>query len=143
MYVELLFPGPSNFWSKVKWTTNMGVPYITMWDNNHLLRNIKFVIIMETLGFGPYRYCIITNELPLFKAKMMLLMAYLPRSKMCYYPPLCILTEPFLRSPWRGWALMISPKRIQTKDPLARTLFHTQQFVIYLETGYYKPMFWV
>ena len=69
LYEELLFPSPSDYWSNAKWTTSMGVTYITMWDNDHLLGNINFAMIMEILGFGSYRYCIITNELPRSKQR--------------------------------------------------------------------------
>lgn len=109
----------------VKWVTHWGVTYITMWDNEHLLRNIKFAMMMEILGIGPHKYCIVTNIIPNFEKKLMLLMAYLPRQKLCFYLPMFVLHEPFQRPPWRDWGMMVSHRQVNFKNPLVQTIYHT------------------
>ena len=141
LYTQLLFPNRHSSWSHVKWVTHWGVTYITMWDNEHLLRNIKFAMMMEILGIGPQRYCVITNFIPNFERKLMLLLAYLPKRKLCFYPPLFVLEEPFQRSPWREWGAMVSHRQGYFKNPLVRTIYHTQQFIIYLMTGFFEPAY--
>lgn len=142
IYTQLFFPELDNTWSNVQWVTLQGVTYVTMWDHEHLLRNIKFAMIAEMLGVGPYKYCIITNLMPYFENRLALLMGYLPRQKMCFYPTLYVLRGPFQRAPWRSWGQMISHRRNLFRNPFIRTIYHTQQFVIFLQTGCYEGSFW-
>ena len=74
-------------WDNVKWNTLYGVTFVTMWDEEHLLSNICLAIILEIMGIGPSKYCIINNTIPNFETKVLLLMNYLPLEKMCFYPP--------------------------------------------------------
>ena len=125
LYTRLIFPNLGNSWSNVQWTTHGGVTYVTMWDNEHLLKNIKYAMMMEMLGLGPYKYCIVSNIMPRFESKLMLLMSYLPMEKMCFYPPVFDLYYPFQRPPWREWGEMIFNRRLNLKNPLLQTIYYT------------------
>ena len=115
-----------------------------MWNEDHLISNIKYAMVMETLGLGPYRYCILSNVMPHFESKVMLLMTYLPRQKLCFYPRLYGLDGPFQRAPWRGWGQVALRKRIKFRHTLAVTIYQAQQIVIYFLTGYFEPSFiWI
>lgn len=142
IYTKLWFLTLGRSWSDVQWITNWGVTYITLRNDDPILKNLKYAMMMEVMGYDPYKYCIVTNVMPCFESKLMLLMAYLPKKKMCFYPPMFVLREPFLRDPWREWGQMFTCCRINFVNPLIQTLFHTQQFVTFLLTGYYKPTFW-
>ena len=45
LYTKLIFPLQGNLWTDVKWTTKWGVTFVTMWDKEHLLKNIRFAMI--------------------------------------------------------------------------------------------------
>ena len=40
IYAKLIFPRQGLNWTDVKWTTHWGVTFVTMWDKDHLLKNI-------------------------------------------------------------------------------------------------------
>ena len=143
LYDQLIFPRRGHAWSDVKWTTIWGVTLVTMWDEEHLLRNIQYAMILEMLGMGPIRYCIVTNSMPNFEKRLMLLINYLPHKRMCFYPRRFILGRPFLRHPWAEIGDQICNRRMNIKNPLLRTVYFTQQFVIFLRTGVYGPTFWI
>ena len=137
------FPNLGHSWSETKWVTQGGVTYVTLWGNDHLLPNLKFAMAIEHIGMGPHKYCLISNTMPDFEAKLMLTLAYLPRQKICFYPPLFVLGEPFHRQPWKEWGKRIACKTLKSRNPLVRTIFHAQAFVILQHTGYYDPSFWI
>ena len=101
LYSRHLFPTHGQNWTNVKWTTHWGVTFVTMWDEEHLIKNIQFAMIQEMMGQGPMRYCIVYNEMPNFFKSLLLLINYLPQKRMCFYPPQVILEPPFDHSPWR------------------------------------------
>ena len=101
LYTKLIFPLQGNSWTDVKWTTKWGVTFVTMWDEDHLMKNIRFAMIQEMMGLGPMKYCIVHNAMPNFHERMLVLLNFLPHKKMCVYPQQFILDEPFDRSPWR------------------------------------------
>ena len=76
-----------------------GVTFVTMWDKEHLIENILFVMIQEMMGFGPMKYYINYQILENFFKRLLLLINYLPQKKMCFYPPQVILEPPFDHSP--------------------------------------------
>lgn len=143
LYTQLFFPNHGDSWTNLKWTTRWGITFITMWDNEHLMRNIKFAMVLETLGLGPHRYCIISNLMPEFENKIILLMLFLPRRKMCFYPPRVTLGGPFQQPPWRQKGEIICNRRCNFRSPMLKTLYYTQQFVLFLKTGVYAPSYWM
>ena len=40
LYSWHLFPRQGQDWKDVKWTTNWEVTFVTMWDEEHLIKNI-------------------------------------------------------------------------------------------------------
>ena len=107
LYFQRIFPERKNTWSMepdfgwniVKWTTIDEVTFLTMWDEEHFLSNIRFTMIQELMKTRPAKYCIINSQVPNFESKILLLTNYLPHDKMCFYPPKNDLDGPFLRSP--------------------------------------------
>ena len=46
IYAKLIFSRQGQDWTDVKWTTQWGVTFVTMWDEEHLLlKNIKFAML--------------------------------------------------------------------------------------------------
>ena len=45
LYSKLIFPQQGQNWTDVKWTTLWGVTFVTMWDEEHLLKNIQLKMI--------------------------------------------------------------------------------------------------
>ena len=107
LYTRLIFPLQGNGWADVKWVTHWGVTFVTMWDEEHLLKNIQFAMIQEMMGLGPQRYCVFFNSTPNFYSKLKLIMSSLPQEKIFLYPAIARLEGPFLQEPWltRGRAL--------------------------------------
>ena len=64
--------------------THWGVTYVTMWDEEHLLKNIQFAMIQEMMGIGPAKYCIVNNIMPNFEKRLMFLLNYLPKKKSAF-----------------------------------------------------------
>ena len=143
LYTRLIFPRQGNAWTNTKWVSLWGVTFVTMWDEEHLLKNIKFAMIQEMMGIGPKKYCIINNGMPNFVSKLLLLINYLPHKKMCFYPHRFALKPPFHLSPWREIGEAMMSRRYNMKNPLLRTLYFTQQFVIFQRTGLYGPTYWI
>ena len=63
LYTRLIFPLQGNGWDDDKWITHCGVTFVTMWDEKHLLKNIRFSMIQEMMGLGPMKYCIVSNAI--------------------------------------------------------------------------------
>ena len=123
LYTRLIFPLQGNGWDDVKWVTHCGVTFVTMWDEKHLLKNIRFSMIQDMMGLGPMKYCIVSNAMPNFARRLLLLLHYLPQKKMCFYPHLIVLDPPFNLSPWREIGEAISSGRLNLKNPLLRTIY--------------------
>lgn len=137
LYTRLIFPQQNHTWSEIKWTSLWGVTFITMWDEEHLLKNIRFAMLQEQMRMGPGNYCILANWMPNFESRLLLLIKYLPHKKMSFFPPQLALGGPFLHSPWREIGDEISMRRLRLKSPLVRTLYYSQQFQIFIRTGIY------
>ena len=142
LYTRLIFPRQNHTWSDIKWTTLWGVTFITIWDNEHLLTNIWFAMLQEQI-MGPRNYCILTNWMPNFESRLLLLIKYLPHKKMCFFPPRFALRGPFLCSPWREIGDEISMRSLRLKNPLVCTLYYSQQFQIFIQTGIYGETVWM
>ena len=84
IYAKLIFPHQGQNWTDVKWTTHWGVTFVTMWDKEHLLKNIQYAMLLEMMGLGPMKYCIVFNEMPNFFSKLILFFLYLPHKNMCF-----------------------------------------------------------
>ena len=50
LYTKLIFSLQGNAWTDVKWMTKWGVTFVTIWDEEHLLKNIQFAMIQEMMG---------------------------------------------------------------------------------------------
>ena len=100
LYSRLIFPKQGQDWTDVKWVTHWGVAFVTMWDKDYLIKNIKFAMIWEIMGLGPMKYCIVYNNMPNFLKKLLLLISHLPHKKMCLYPYHTNFDDPFYHLPW-------------------------------------------
>ena len=60
-----------NAWDLVKWTTLEGVTFVTTWDNDHLLNNLRYAMIQELMRKGPSQYCIIDSNDPSLESKIL------------------------------------------------------------------------
>ena len=69
-------------WNFAKWTTICEVTFVAMWDEEHLLINIRFAVIQELMKIGPTKYYIINSQAPNFESKLLILINYLPHEKM-------------------------------------------------------------
>ncbi len=143
LYSNLIFPNQGDAWANDQWTNAWGVTFVTMWGEEHLLKNIKYAMLLEMMKMGPMKYCIVSNTMPNFSSKVMLLLMYLPPKKICFYPPTYILDGPFNRSPWREIGEAIRERRINFKNPMLRTVYYTQQYIIFMKTGEYGPSYWL
>ena len=144
IFSRVFFPNRLDSWNHAKWVTHWGVTFITMWSGEHLMRNICYAMLKEHLGFGPFRYCILSNEMPHFEERVMMLMRYLPCRKMCFYPKMYYLDGPFQRAPWRREGRRILRRKIKFRHTIALSLYMTQQMIVYFRTGFYEPSFiWV
>ena len=45
LYSWHLSPRQGQNWTDVKWTTHWGVTFVSMWDEEHLIKNIQFAMI--------------------------------------------------------------------------------------------------
>ena len=52
LYTRLIFPRQGNAWSNVKWVTQWGITFVTMWDEEHLLKKIQFAMLQKMMGLG-------------------------------------------------------------------------------------------
>ena len=55
LYSWHLFPRQGQNQIDVKWTTHWGATFVTMWDEEHLIKNIQFALIQEMMGLGPMK----------------------------------------------------------------------------------------
>ena len=131
LFSRHLFPRQGQNWTDVKWTTHWGVTFVTMWYEEHLIKNIQFAMIQEMMGLGSMKYWIVYNDMPNFFKRLLLLISYLPQKKMCFYPPQVILEPPFDHSPWREFGEAIQSRCFHLKNPIFRVIYFTQQFVIF------------
>ena len=123
--------------------THWGVTYVTMWDEENLLKNIQFVMILEVMGLGPAKYCIVNSVMPNFERRLMLLLYSLTQKKMCTCPLEVYLGLPFDHSPWRDIREAICSRRPHLKSPLLCIVYYTQKITIFLKTRVYEPPYWV
>ena len=115
----------------------LGVTFVTIWDEEHLLKNIQYAMIMEMMGLGPMKYCIVYNDIPNFFSKLLLLLLYLPHKKMCFYPPRFFFDAPFDHSPWMEIGDAIHSHQFYLKNSIFCTVYYTQQFVVFQRIGVY------
>ena len=143
IYSKLVFPRQGLDWTDVKLTTQWGVTFVTMWDEEHLIKNIKFAMLQEMMGLGPMKYCIVYNEMPNFSSRLLLLINYLPQKKMCFYPPRFFLDTPFDHSPWREIREAIRSQWLNLKNPIFCAVYYTQQFVVFQRIGVYGRSYFI
>ena len=92
-------------------------------------------MLKEMLGLGPQYYCIIYDETPDFERRVLLLLNYLPHSKLCIYPPNHSIGPIFTRSPWREIREVILGNIVPYDLNLVRNTDHSQQFELWMDSG--------
>ena len=137
IYSKLIFPRQGQNWMDVKWTTHWGVTFVTMWDEEHLLKNIQYAMLLEMMGLGPMKYYIVFNEMPNFFSKLLLLFLYLPYRMMYFYPPQFFFNAPFDHSPWMEIEDAICSRRFYLNSSIFCTVYYTQKFVVFQRIGVY------
>ena len=143
-FTEIFFPNRLESWGHAMWVTHWGVTFVTMWNEEHLMRNINYAMLKEHMGVGPRRYCILSNMMPHFEARVLTLLRFLPRRKMCFYPRMYYLDGVFQRPPWRREGRRIMQRRIRFRHTVAVSLYMAQQMIVYFITGFFEPSFtWV
>ena len=84
-------------WENWKLNPSKDMMAIHTLGHQFLLNNLKIAMIMEAVGLGSQRYCIIYHSNPEFYSKLKLILSFLPQEKTFLYPT----TEgPFLQEPW-------------------------------------------
>ena len=142
-YSKHIFPQQGLNWTDVQWTTHWGVTFVTLWDEEHLMKNIRYAMLMELMDIGPMKYCIVFNEMPNFFSQLLLLFLYLPYKKMCFYPPQFSFDPPFDHSPWREIGEAMRSRWFYLKNSVFRTIYYTQQFVVYQRTEVYGRSYFI
>ena len=139
IFTDVFFPNRLESWGHTKWITHWGVTFITMWSKEHLMRNISYAMMKEHLGVGPHQYCILSNMMPHFESRVLMLLRYLPRHKLVFYPRMYYLDGPFQRAPWRREGRRIMRRKIKFRHTIAVSLYMAQQMVVYFITGFFEP----
>ena len=142
-YSKHIFPQQGLNWTDVQWTTHWGVTFVTMWDEEHLMKNIRYAMLMEMMDIGPMKYCIVFNEMPNFFSRLLLLFLYLPYKKMCFYPPRFSFDPPFDHSPWREIREAMRSRWFYLNNFVFCMIYYTQQFVVYQRTGVYGRSYFI
>ena len=142
-YSTIFFPRETqNNYDDVKWTTSFGVTFVTMWDREHLMGNLRLAMIKEMIGEGPEEYYVINNWMPNFESKLLLLVHFLPHKKFRIFPPAPTLEGPFTHSPWLEIGEDIRHRSVDLKNPFLHKVYYSQQHVIFTKTGIYGPPIW-
>ena len=85
---------------QTKWRSHRNIVKVTLWDRDHFRNNVQVAMVCEALGLGPQYYCIMQSTHPGFVEQVLLLIQFLPHSKMCFYPHFGLpLRGPFDQSP--------------------------------------------
>ena len=66
LYSRLIFPCQGQGWDHVPWMTHWGITYVTLWDEEHLLKKIQCAMIHKMMGIALANYCIVNNIMPNF-----------------------------------------------------------------------------
>ena len=128
-------------YSNVRWITSHGVTLVTMWDEDHLFNNLRLAMVKEIMEVGPTKYCVINNWMPNFESKLMLLVHFLPHRKICILPSAVELGGPFTHLPWSKISDDILCRPISLESSLIRTAYYSQQYMIFVRTGFYGPSY--
>ena len=72
---------------------------IQIWDRHSFLGNLRIAMLMEAIGVGLQRYCIVFDSSLDFYSKRKLILFSLPQEKMFLYPGDAGLEGPFLHEP--------------------------------------------
>lgn len=111
-----IFQDPDNEEEVVQWEKPWGIVLVTMGSKETLIRNIEFSMIQEMMGLGPSKYCLMSNGVRDFERRVLLVLNYLPRKKICLYPPTTIPRGPFEEPRWRSLGKEISERRVALND---------------------------
>lgn len=139
LYRRLIFPDLGWSWQETMWTTRGAITIVTMWDDDHLLRNIRLAMIKEQMLMGPKRYCVLMNWMPDLESRMLLLMNYLPHQKMFLHPNFELIRGPFLRSPWLEIARGMAARGLKKGNQVLNDVYYDQQCEIARHTNTFRP----
>ena len=111
-----IFQDPDNVEEVIQWEKHWGIVFVTMGSRETLIRNIEFALIQEMMDLGPPKYCLMSNGVRDFERRVLLVLNYLPRKKICLYPPTIIPRGPFEEPRWRSLGKEISERRVALND---------------------------
>ena len=89
---------------------------VWLWTPCTFSRNLRIAMLMEAVGLGPQRYCIVFSSAPDFYSKLKLILYSLPQEKMFLYPVGTTLGGPFLHEPWLSRARVIQSRPSLTEE---------------------------
>ena len=101
-----------------EWTNLDGITFVNLGNRENVYDNLGLAMFKESIGLGPYCYCIIRSYNLDFENLLMLTLLYLPRDKFCIYLEEETLEGPFLHSPWD-----ILGRRICTRPSISIDLY--------------------
>ena len=98
-------------WSYWQLNPSIDMLAIQQWSPRTFSGNLRIAMLMEAVGLGPQRYCIVFSSAPDFYSKLKLILYSLPQEKMFLYPAGTTLGGTFLHEPWltRAQALQTQP----------------------------------
>ena len=103
-------------WDHDYWMTDKGLTSVTVFGDNHLVKNLNYAVVKEMLGMGPDRYCVIDTHLPDFEHRLLRVIKNIPSHKVCLYPPRTSLGGPFSVAPWDTIGRLICARPSPTED---------------------------
>ena len=111
-----IFQDPNNSENVVPWERHWGITFAFMKPRENLIRNLEFAMLQELLGMGPPKYCLISNKCKDFDQQVLLVLNYLPKKKICLYPPAIIPRGPFEKPAWRSLGKELHKRRVSLND---------------------------
>ena len=111
-----IFQDPHNSKDVVQWERHWGITIAFLGPRENLIRNLEFAMIQELLDMGPPKYCLVCNNLRGFGERVLLVLNYLPKEKICLYPPTTIPRGPFEKPAWRSLGKELSERRVSLND---------------------------
>ena len=83
-------------WRYLQLSLSRDMLAIQIWDCCSFLGNLRIAMLMEVVGVGPQRYCIVYDSSLDFYSKLKLILYSLPQEKMFLFPTSARLEGPFL-----------------------------------------------
>ena len=89
---------------------------IRLWSPCTFSKNLRIAMLMEAVGQGPQRYCIVCDFLPGAYKLLKYILYVLPHERMFLYPIGATLGGPFLHEPWLSRAQALQARPSITKE---------------------------